>query len=155
MPTLELRPFALPEAERVASWAATPEDVRALMGTDDFPLTADQIAAWTYEADYAFTLRRAGELTTYAEVVEDVVEQDVEIQRLLVAPDQRGTGAGRAMLLRLCAFLAEAWPYPEVWLRVGRDNLAAAACARAAGFEGIDAMSGPRYLWLKKALRSQ
>ena len=53
---------------------------------------------------------------------------------------------------RVCAFLAEARPYPEVWLRVSRDNLAAAACAVAAGFVAEEKMSGPRYQWYKKML---
>lgn len=150
----EMRPFALPEAEMVASWAATEEDAWAVTGSSEFPLAADHVAAWTYEADFAFTLRRDGDLAAYGEIVEDVVEQDVEIQHLLVAPDMRSVGVGKAMLSRLCAFLAATKPYPEVWLRVGRDNHAAAACARAVGFEDSADMSGPRYRWLKKRLKS-
>ncbi len=152
LPVYEMRPLALPESELIASWAATPEEVWALAASPEFPLTADQVAAWTYEADFAFTLRRDGDLAAYAEIVEDVVEQDVEIQHLLVAPDLRAAGVGRAFLSRLCAFLAATRPYPEVWLRVGRDNSAAAACARAVGFEDVAAMSGPRFRWLKKSL---
>ncbi len=152
MPTFELRPFTLSEAEWVAGWAATPEDLRGAAASEDFPLTADQVAAWTYEADFVFTLRREGDLVAYGEIVEDAVEGDVEIQHLLVAPDMRSAGIGKAMLSRLCAFLAATLPYPEVWLRVGRDNASAAACARAAGFEPVDQMSGPRFLWLKKSL---
>jgi len=149
----EMRPLALPEAEQVASWAATAEEAWALTASDEFPLTVDSVAAWTYEADFAFTLRRDGDLAAYGEIVEDQVEQDVEIQHLLVAPDMRFVGVGKAMLSRLCAFLAATRPYPEVWLRVGRENLAAAACAHAVGFEDIAGMSGPRYRWLKKSLR--
>jgi len=152
MPRFELRPLALPESETVAAWATTPEDARFLTGTDGFPLTADDVASWTYECDYALTLRRGGDLAAYAEIVEDVVEQDVEIQHLLVAPDLRSAGVGRAMLERVCAFLSEIKSYPEVWLRVSRDNAPAAACASAAGFEAIAKMSGPRYVWYKKRL---
>ena len=148
----ELRPLALPEAETVAGWAQDADDARFLTGADDFPLTANDVAAWTYECDYALTLRRGGDLAAYAEIVEDVVEQDVEIQHLLVAPDLRSAGVGRAMLERVCAFLAEARPYPEVWLRVSRGNVPAAACASAAGFEAVEKMSGPRYQWYKKSL---
>ena len=155
MPAFEMRPLAMPEAELIASWAATPEDARALSASDEFPLTADQVAAWTYEADFAFTLRRDGDLAAYAEIVEDTVEQDVEIQHLLVAPDLRAAGVGRAFLSRLCAFLAASRPYPEVWLRVGRDNAPAAACARAVGFEDMPALSGPRFRWLRKSLKSE
>ncbi len=155
MPSYEMRPLALPEAETVAAWAQDAADVRFLTGADDFPLTAGDVAAWTYECDYALTLRRDGDLAAYAEIVEDVVEQDVEIQHLLVAPDLRSAGVGQAMLSRVCAFLAEAHPYPEVWLRVSRDNASAAACASAAGFEAVAEMSGPHFLWFKKRLISR
>lgn len=148
----EMRVFALQESELVASWAATPDDLWSMAASNDFPLTADQVAAWTYEADYAFTLRRNGDLVAYGEIVEDVVESDVEIQHLLVAPDMRSAGVGKALLSRLSAFVAAARPYPEVWLRVGRENAACAACAQAVGFEAVGDMSGPRFLWLKKKL---
>lgn len=151
-PVFELRPFAMPEAEIIAGWASDAHEARFLTGADDFPLTPGDIAAWTYETEYALTLRREGDLAAYAELVEDTVEQDIEIQHLLVAPDLRSAGVGRTMLLRLCAFAAELRPYPEIWLRISRDNLPAAACAAAAGFETIAQMSGPRYLWMKKAL---
>ena len=154
MPTFELRPFTLPEAEWVAGWASTPAELREMAATDDFPLSADQVAAWTYEADFVFTLRREGDLVAYGEIVEDSVEGDVEIQHLLVASDMRSVGIGKALLSRLCAFLAATLPYPEVWLRVGRENLPAAACARAVGFEVEEKMCGPRYLWMKKSLIS-
>ena len=154
MPTFELRPFTLPEAEWVAGWASTPAELREMAATDDFPLSADQVAAWTYEADFVFTLRREGDLVAYGEIVEDAVEGDVEIQHLLVASDMRSVGIGKALLSRLCAFLAATLPYPEVWLRVGRENLPAAACARAVGFEVEEKMCGPRYLWMKKSLIS-
>jgi ribosomal protein S18 acetylase RimI-like enzyme len=149
----DLRPFALPEAELVASWAATADEAWDVTGAREFPLTADEVAAWTYEADFAFTLRRDGDLAAYGEIVEDVVEQDIEIQHLLVAPDMRSVGVGKALLSRLCAVLAATRPYPEVWLRIGHDNAPAAACARAVGFEESPGMSGPRYRWLKKSLQ--
>ena len=79
----EMRPFAMAEAELVASWAATPEDLWSVAGSQDFPLTGDQVAAWTFEADYVFTLRRDGDLVAYGEIMEDVVENDVEVQHLL------------------------------------------------------------------------
>ena len=147
----ELRPFAVAEAEMVASWAASTEDRRHLdAGTGS--LTADDVALWTMETHWAFTLRRDGDLVAYGEILEDEVENDVELQHLLVAPDMRRAGVGQALLSRLCAFLAESRPYPEVWLRAGRQDEAMQACARAAGFVDVPAMSGPRYLWLRKTL---
>lgn len=152
----ELRPFIAKEAETVASWAATPDDMWRLSGLrDEVPLSADQLVAWTFESNYAFTLRWNGDLAAYGEIIEDDVEGDVEIQHLLVVPDMRGIGVGKAILSRLCAFLAAAQTYPEVWLRAGRDNPAMGRCARAVGFEDVGEMSGERYLWLKKMLTTE
>jgi ribosomal protein S18 acetylase RimI-like enzyme len=78
----------------------------------------------------------------------------VEIQHLLVAPDMRRRGIGRAMLSRLVAFVAASRPYKEVWMRVARDNEPGLHCAYAVGFEDDEAMAGPRFLWLKKSLPS-
>lgn len=150
--TFELRPFAAPEAERIAGWAATPEDVWHAAAVLQFPLAASDVTRWTMETNFAFTLRVEGDLAAYAEIVEDEVEGDVEIQHLLVAPDLRGRGIGRMMLARMGAFLAAARPYPEVWMRVGQENAPGLRCAAAAGFEAIDALSGPQYVWLKKLI---
>ncbi len=147
----ELRPFAAAEAESVASWAASDEDCERLAGSA-WPLSAEDVALWTMEANWAFTLRRDGDLIAYGEIMEDEVEGDAEVQHLLVAPDMRGGGVGRALLAHLCDFLAGARSYPEVWLRAGRGDAAVLACARSAGFADVPPMSGPRYLWLKKAL---
>lgn len=152
MARLEMRPFATAEAETVAHWATTAREVWQVTGAEEFPLTRQHVAAWPSEADHALTLRRDGDLVAYGEIVIDPVEGDVEIQHLLVAPDMRHLGIGQAMLSRLSAFVAGLQSYPEVWARVSRDNDAALRCARAVGFEDVDAMSGPRYLWLKKPL---
>lgn len=154
MAHFEMRPFTAPEAETVAHWAMSPEDLRRVAGSEEGSLTAEQVMAWTLETNYAFTLRRDGDLVAYGEVVEDEVEGDAEIQHLLVAPDMRRRGIGQALLSRLVAFVAASRPYPEVWMRVGRDNEPARRCAEAVGFTDDEAMSGPRYRWLKKALTS-
>lgn len=153
MSRFELRPFATQESETIAHWAATIEEVWQVTGTHDFPLTGATVTGWTREADHAFTLRRDGDLVAYGEIVEDEVEGDIEVQHLLVAPDMRHLGVGQAMLSRLCAFIAGSRPYREIWTRVGRDNPIALRCAEAVGFVQVEAMSGPRYLWLKKTLR--
>lgn len=149
----ELRPFAAKEADLIAGWARRKADVAALDTAAEFPLTGGHVLAWVMEANSCWTLRRDGDLAAYAEIVEDEVEGDVEIQHLLVAPDLRASGVGRALLDALCAFLSANRPYPEVWVRVGRDNLPAERCARAVGFTDIVAMSGPRFLWMKRHLK--
>ena len=152
MPQFEMRPFHPAEAETIAHWVADPEDVWRLTGARDVDVNSDKVVSWTCEANFIFTLRSHGDLIAYGEIVEDEVDQDVEIQHLVVAPDFRGRGYGRAMLSRLCAFLAAGRPYTEVWFRVGRDNPNAAKCAEAVGFFIDEKMSGPRYAWYKKDL---
>ena len=147
----ELCPFAPDEAGTVASWATSAEERQDLDGVLA-PLTADDVSLWSLEAHWAFTLRRDGHPVAYGEVAEDEVEGDVELLHLLVAPHARRGGVGRRLIVRLCAFLAESRPYPEVWLRAGRQNGAMQSCARAAGFVDIPQMSGPRFLWLKRPL---
>ena len=148
----EMRPFAVPEAETIAHWATTSEDVWRIAGLEQEELTADTVATWTMETNFAFTLRREGDLVAYGEILEDEVEGDVEIQHLIVAPDMRRQGIGQALLSRLAAFLSASRPYPVVWMRVGRDNEPAALCAKSVGFEEDPRMSGPRFLWFKKSL---
>jgi len=153
MPQYEIRPFNTVDAETVAHWASTDEDVWRLTGERDSQLTPDTVLAWRWEMHFCFTLRYDGDLVAYADVLEDDVDNDIEIQHLLVAPDFRSVGVGRAMLARVCAFIAEARPYAEVWMRVGRDNEPGARCATASGFVLDEALSGPRYGWYKRPLK--
>jgi RimJ/RimL family protein N-acetyltransferase len=150
-----MRPFVAAEAETIAHWATTPDDLWRLTGAHEFPLTAAQVVAWNYEASYTFTLRRDGDLVAYGEIIEDEVDNDVEIQHLLVAPDMRQQGCGQAMLSRLSAFLAASQSFQEVWARIGRDNTSALHTAEAVGFQEDSQMSGERYRWLKKSLTAQ
>ena len=154
MARFELRPFIVAEAETVAHWAGSADDAWRVAGIKEGLLSAEQVAAWPLEANYAFTLRLDGDLAAYGEIVEDEVEGDVEIQHLLVAPDMRRQGVGQALLSRLVAFLAASSAYSEVWVRVGRDNEIALQSARSVGFAEDADLSGPRYAWLKKSLRS-
>lgn len=154
MPHFEMRAFAAAEADTVAHWIGSPQDAWHIAGLEDWPIASHQIVQWTMETNLAFTLRRDGDLAAYGEILEDEVEGDAEIQHLLVAPDMRGQGIGQAMLSRLIAVLAATRPYPIVWMRIGRDNQPAQLCARASGFEADTSMSGPRYLWMKKSLKS-
>jgi len=149
----EIRPFHQGEADSIAHWIQSEDDLWCLTGQRDKSVTALDVAAWPMEANFAFTLRYYGDLIAYGEIVEDDVEGDAEIQRLLVAPDMRGAGHGRAMLDRLCAFLEEARPWPHVWVRAPRTNPAVERCAKSAGFEERPEVSGPRFVWLKKQLR--
>jgi RimJ/RimL family protein N-acetyltransferase len=153
MPRFELRPFHPAEAELISHWAANADDLWKLAGSRDWPLTPDQVTAWVFETNFTFTLRYEGDLVAYGEIVEDEVAADVEIQHVVVAPDMRSQGIGKALVSRLCAFLAASRPYNEVWARVGRDNSSAARCFSAVGFVEDPSHSGDIYLWFKKPLQ--
>lgn len=149
----ELRPFSITDAATVCQWAASELDLEQLEPSASFPLTPDQIAAWTFEANYAFTIAYNGTLVGYGELIEDDVAGDIEIQHLLVEPEMRGQGIGKALIERLCAFITYGTAYREVWLRVGRDNYAGQLCATATDFAVDQIASGPRYIWYTKILQ--
>ncbi len=151
MALFEMRPFTLAEAGQIARWAQRAEDAWQVAGARE-PLTAADVTRWTLETNYALTLLLDGDPVAYAEIVEDDVEGDAEIQHLLIAPSMRGRGIGREMLARLCAFAGERLPYPDIWLRARRDHPPAIRCAQAAGFAPVEALSGPQYVWLKRAV---
>ena len=115
------------------------------------PLTADDVAAWTYECDYALTLRRGGDLAAYAEIVEDVVEQDVEIQHLSSLPICVRRAWAAPCLSASVTFLPK--PALPGSLAPGQPGQYAPPppAPTAAGFEAVAKMSGPRYQWYKKA----
>ena len=150
----QLRPFNLEDSPIVADWVSSPDDAYAVDSTSFYPLSADTVQGWRVESasDYAFILCLDGDMVAYGDIIEDEADKDIEIQRILVKPDMRDQGIGSALLSRLCAFLVESYPYTEVWMRVGRENVSAASCGRAAGFVEDDTHSGPKYIWMKRTL---
>jgi len=99
-------------------------------------------------------------LVGYGELWEDRDEDEAELARLVIAPDQRGRGCGRA-LTRLLADEARRRGFGEVWLRVIPENLVARRAYEAAGFRRITpeqeaSLNGgqPRtYAWMQDATR--
>ena len=72
-------------------------------------------------------------LVGYGEIWEDREENEAELARLVVAPDLRGRGHGRA-LTRALADEAHRRGFDDVWLRVVPENAAAIRAYEAAGF---------------------
>ncbi len=109
----------------------------------------------------AFVLRRAGEPGAYGELWEDCDVGEVELARIIVAPDLRGRGLGRRFA-RMLAERAQALRIVDVWLRVVPTNGPAIASYAAAGFQRATAAQErefsteqPRaYAWMRFAVGS-
>jgi ribosomal protein S18 acetylase RimI-like enzyme len=94
----------------------------------------DVVQRWHDDPDvHPFILTDGATLLAYGEVWVDVVEQEVELARLIVAPGQRGQGLGVA-LVRMLLEEASSTGYPRAFLRVVPDNHVAIRCYLRAGF---------------------
>jgi GNAT superfamily N-acetyltransferase len=136
-----LEPFDPSLATLVSGWAPTEAEVRSWCARTGAPVPADVVASWSDAGDVeAYLLVDDGTPTAYGELWLDEEEGEVELARLLVDPDRRGTGVGR----RLTRLLAERarQSHPElgtVCLRVLPDNPAGHRAYLAAGFAFVDA----------------
>jgi len=72
----------------------------------------------------------------YGEVWVDEPEQEVELARIIVSPDQRRRGVGRRLVLLLLDRAAQAG-LPDAFVRVVPENGAAIGCYRGAGFSPV------------------
>src|SRR6185295_3149039 len=88
-----LETFDPDRAELVASWAVGDEVVRAWCARDDDTVPADVVAGWSEADDVEAYLFR----DESGEAWLDDEEGEVELARLLVAPERRGKGVGRAL----------------------------------------------------------
>jgi ribosomal protein S18 acetylase RimI-like enzyme len=132
---LQLQPFTSAAAAQISSWATSRDEVFAWCSHTEAPVPEAVIVAWSEPPDVdAYVLvDDAGELVAYGELWIDNDEREVELARLIVAPQRRSRGIGR----RLVAMLTdEARRHHRfVALRVHPDNEPARRCYAAAGFE--------------------
>jgi ribosomal protein S18 acetylase RimI-like enzyme len=135
---LQLQPFTSAAAAQISSWATSRDEVFAWCSRTEAPVPAAVIVAWSEPADVdAFVLVVDGEPIAYGELWIDDDEQEVELARLLVAPQLRGRGIGRRFVAMLTD---EARRHHRlVALRVHPDNESAQRCYAAAGFERVTA----------------
>jgi ribosomal protein S18 acetylase RimI-like enzyme len=135
---LALLPFTTAHAATVAGWPASAEEVAMWCGRREFPLSARTVDAWQQDADVrALLLVLDGEPVGYGELWCEPDEDEVELARLIVAPDVRGRGLGRALTRALLA-QALGTGRAEVFLRVHPANERALRCYRGAGFVPVD-----------------
>jgi len=147
---MPLHPFDRDQAALVTSWAAgDAEVVRAWISLEADAVPADVVAGWS-EADdveaFLFTVDADGPYVAYGELWLDDEEGEVELARLLVAPELRGRGVGRALVGELVDRARSTHPeLPDVILRVQPGNLRAIRAYHAAGF--VDVPEGEQASW--------
>lgn len=155
--TARLRPFAPPDAETVAGWAGSAEEVWRWCSRT--AVSAEVVAGWAAAAGTAAygLVGEDGELVGYGELWIDRDESEVELARLVVAPARRGRGVGRRLVAALTEKARE--HYPTVFLRVHPDNAAALRSYAGAGFTPVSRAEAEewnrgqptRYVWLRHA----
>jgi len=139
---MPLEPFDPARAALVAGWAVGDEVVRAWCAVEGDAVPSDVVASWSQADDVeAFLFAEAGdEPVAYGELWLDDEEGEVELARLLVAPDRRGRGVGRALVRALVDRARSTHPeLPDVILRVRPENTPAIRSYLAAGFVDLPA----------------
>lgn len=134
MTRMNLLPFATAHAATVAGWPTTPTEVVMWCGQQEFPVPARTISAWQQDDDVqAHVLVEREELVGYGELWFDAEEDEVELARIIVAPEARGKGLGRVLVRGLLARAHKAG-WADVFMRVHPDNETALRCYLGSGF---------------------
>ncbi|MGW2271583.1 GNAT family N-acetyltransferase [Streptomyces yangpuensis] len=135
---MDLLPFTAAHAAAVAGWPTSADEVVRWCGRQEFPLSTRTVTEWQQDPDVrAHVLVEDGTVVGYGELWLDDEEDEVELARLIVAPDTRGKGRGRVLVRGLLA-RAVAAGYRDVFMRVHPDNERALRCYRGAGFMPVD-----------------
>ena len=141
---MSLMPFDPADAALVAGWAAGDESVvRAWIALEADSVPAEVVAGWS-EADdveaFVFVDAADGPPVAYGELWLDREEGDLELAHLLVAPERRDQGLGRAFVRALADQGRHAHPeLSPVLLRVQPENTRAIRAYAAAGFVPVPA----------------
>jgi len=140
---MPLQPFDPAHAALVASWAVGDEVVRTWCAVEGDAVPADVVAGWSRADDveaFLFTDAADGPVVAYGELWLDDDEGEVELARLLVAPERRGQGLGRVLVRDLVEVARRTHPeLPDVILRVRPENEQAIRAYVAAGFVAVPA----------------
>ena len=109
------------------------DDVETIAGWH--PMPAAEVLEW-WEPDYVrpwLMLDAAGDPVAYGELWVDDQEDEVELARLIVAPELRGRGLGKRLTQALLSKAAETG-MATTMLRTVPDNAVAIGCYLACGF---------------------
>ncbi|MEU4620025.1 GNAT family N-acetyltransferase [Actinoplanes sp. NPDC023801] len=155
---MELRSFEMRYAAVVAGWATSAHEVSLLCGREEFPFPAELLGSWPKVADdivrYLFV--DGGTPIGYGELWLDDEEDEVELARIIVAPEHRGRGHGSRLVRALLAEALKAG-HANVFLRVRPGNEPAIRTYERVGFERVGAAleaewNGPQpvaYAWYR------
>jgi ribosomal protein S18 acetylase RimI-like enzyme len=115
---------------------ATLRDVETIAGWH--PVEPEQVRAWwdDPEVEPWVMVMPEGQLLAYGELWLDPAEDEVELARLIVAPELRGRGLGKALTKVLTATAATKG-LAVIMLRVAPDNEVAIGCYHASGFQRL------------------
>lgn len=151
-----LRAFETSDAAVVAGWSGSAEESRRWCSRDQ--VSAEAVAGWAVAPDVvAYAAVEEGLLVGYGELWLDDEEAEVELARLIVAPQHRGRGLGRRLA---AALTAEALGrHRAVFMRVYPNNTAALRCYAGAGFAPVPPEQADEwnkvqpvpYVWLRYA----
>jgi ribosomal protein S18 acetylase RimI-like enzyme len=136
---VELKAFEDSQTALVASWASTAQEVALLSGRNEFPFPAELVGSWRKVADdITAYLYFDGETPIgYGELWLDDEEDEVELARIIVAPELRGKGIGTEFVRALLQ-PALAAGSADVFLRVRPDNEPAIKTYLRVGFQPVD-----------------
>jgi ribosomal protein S18 acetylase RimI-like enzyme len=148
----------------VASWPVSAEEARQWAGPGvQWPLDQSVFGRWHSDPDVQPYVHHAdGVLVGYGELWVDSEQEEVEVTRVIVRPQNRSTGYGRQLVLLLLE-KARLTGYPNAFIRVVPNNTNAIACYRGVGFvpvtdseEAAYNLGQPTaYTWLKKELKGR
>ena len=159
---LETSPFSPEEAERVSQWVSSAEEARRWAGNSvRYPISPDTLVGWHRDPNiHPYLAWHDHFPVAYGELWVDRDENEVELARILVSPEQRGRGVGRAFVGKLIE-AAGVFGLRNLILRVAPENVAAIRCYEASGFTAVSPedqnewnQNQPReYLWFCRSLK--
>lgn len=136
---MELYRFEPQDAQLVLSWVEGFQENLFWSGRKSFPLNPDVFEMWHMDSDvYAYMAWADRQAVGYAELAYQPELAEVEIMRLLVAPQLRRRGLGHELVE---ALLAQVSPQlaNTAYARIFPQNQPSAACFQKSGFVRVSA----------------